>query len=214
MNGMVGSRHVTVTIGARVTATAQGADFHLTAGKKYEILDFDKVCIKLQADNKEDGWFSLEFFEEFISIYSTVELEDQLVPEAKKLDRMNNGDDIVEVLLPWLDKDNDRLQLFIIREYDGSIYAEMDEQCDYPLKNKEKSPWIPFVTEFDEECGMDILQGPLPDDDQEILISVNGASMSDTFLRDGNECYLDSGHSFIDEVQAWMPMPDGYHPER
>lgn len=77
--------------------------------------------------------------------------------------------------------------------------------------------WIPFKErEVDEEeremyrCDM-MLIGELPDEDEDILVTYdNGRVDSDTFLRDGYECYLDSGAAFVTEAIAWMPFPEAY----
>lgn len=85
--------------------------------------------------------------------------------------------------------------------------------------------WIPFEQrEADDEekeywlenYGIEIeymLCGNLPDDDEEILVSCNGHVMTDTFMRDCGECYLDSGCEIIEEATAWMPLPAPYKKE-
>lgn len=79
--------------------------------------------------------------------------------------------------------------------------------------------WIPFkLREMDEEekeCygefGFQLLDCPLPDDDEEILITLkDGYVEQDTFLRDGVECYLDGGGEFGTEIIAWASKPKGY----
>lgn len=79
--------------------------------------------------------------------------------------------------------------------------------------------WIPFeMREMDEEeksCnGVEegyILDCPLPDEDEEILVTyANGTVDVDTFMRDGNECYLDSGNDLVTEAIAWRKKPAPY----
>ena len=86
------------------------------------------------------------------------------------------------------------------------------------LEEEDKDGWIPFeVREADEEDketydGVEfVLCGKLPEEDEEILVTYkNGYVDIDTFLREGYECYLDSGCDFVTEAVAWMPKPKGY----
>lgn len=85
-----------------------------------------------------------------------------------------------------------------------------------------KGGWIPFTERemdeeekenFGEELGY-ILNCPVPEDGQEILVTYsNGYVGEDTFLKDGQECYLDSGREFVIEALAWQPKPEAYKPE-
>ena len=83
-----------------------------------------------------------------------------------------------------------------------------------------KTDWIPFEEkEADEDekeaygCEY-MLCCKLPDEDEEILVTyANGNVGEDIFLRDGYECYLDSGAEFITEAIAWMPKPQPYKKE-
>lgn len=75
--------------------------------------------------------------------------------------------------------------------------------------------WIPFtkrpLTDEEKEEYPDwiyILDCPLPDDGQEILLSNGKYVWTDTFFNDDG-CYLDGGDD-IDEGMAWMPMPEPY----
>lgn len=79
--------------------------------------------------------------------------------------------------------------------------------------------WVPFQQrELTEEekafYGKDIkymLDCKLPEEDEEILITyASGIVGIDTFMRDGSECYLDSGNDFITEAIAWQPLPEQY----
>lgn len=91
------------------------------------------------------------------------------------------------------------------------------------IKNRlkdEDEMWIPFEEkEADEDekevYGCDyILNCKLPDEDEEILVTYfSGHVGEDIFLRDGYECYLDSGMEFITEAIAWMPKPKAYRGE-
>lgn len=83
--------------------------------------------------------------------------------------------------------------------------------------------WIPFkqreMTEEEKEFyGEDLeymLDCKLPDDDEEILVSYkNGYVDTDTFIRDSDGCYLDSGSDFIDDAIAWQPLPAPFKPKK
>lgn len=78
-----------------------------------------------------------------------------------------------------------------------------------------KTEWIPFtkrpLTDEEKEEYPDwiyIFDCPLPDDEEEILLSNGKHVWTDTFIADG-ECYLDGGDD-IDEGMAWMPLPEPY----
>ena len=78
--------------------------------------------------------------------------------------------------------------------------------------------WIPFKTRplTDEEKQeypdwTYIFDCPLPDDEEEILLSNGKYVWTDTFINDG-ECYLDGGDD-IDDGMAWMPLPKPYEPK-
>lgn len=75
--------------------------------------------------------------------------------------------------------------------------------------------WRPFkkreLTEEEKEEHPDwcyILDCELPDDDEEVLVSNGRYVWTDTFINNGDECYLDSGHEL--DGAAWMPMPEAY----
>ena len=82
--------------------------------------------------------------------------------------------------------------------------------------------WIPItfrpMTEdekpWHEDCydGAEILDCPLPDDGQEVLITVYGGVEVDTFIRDEvDECYFENRD--IGDVKAWMPLPPAWKGE-
>ena len=86
-------------------------------------------------------------------------------------------------------------------------------------KKEYNNGWIVFtqreMTEEEKEVyGEDleyILDCKLPDDGEEIIVCYkNGYVDTDTFIRDTDGCYLDSGNDFIDDVIAWMPLPAPY----
>ncbi len=84
--------------------------------------------------------------------------------------------------------------------------------------------WIPFVqremTEDEKESFGDLnfmLDCQLPDENEEILITYKFKDELyvdvDTFMRDGSECYLDSGRDFVTEAVAWRKKPQPYQPK-
>jgi hypothetical protein len=98
-------------------------------------------------------------------------------------------------------------------------FAKFRDEYDKDINVSSNDRWIPFTerkTDEDEKeaYGCDImLSCKLPEEDEEILVTYrNGYVDTDTFLRDGYECYLDSGAEFVTEAVAWMPKPKGYQP--
>lgn len=88
--------------------------------------------------------------------------------------------------------------------------SRSNEQWERINFNKEND-WIPFSLDYDEEEQREMLSCPLPDEDEEILVTYkNGYVGEDTFLRDGTEYYLDSNREFVTEAIAWMPKPQPY----
>lgn len=78
------------------------------------------------------------------------------------------------------------------------------------IKKHENDSWIEFTLEYSEEDGLEILDCKLPEEDEEILVTDGKTVWQDTFMKDGNECYLDSGNAFIVDAIAWMPLPQPY----
>lgn len=90
------------------------------------------------------------------------------------------------------------------------------------MEHCKNSRWIPITSrpmteeekelnkiqpDYRDDCR--IFNCKLPDDGQEVLISVYGVVEIDTFVRDANDgCYFESRD--IDEVDAWMPLPQSY----
>jgi len=70
--------------------------------------------------------------------------------------------------------------------------------------------WILFEGEYDDDLEMDILQGKIPEDEQEILVTDGRTVWLDTFMNDGIECWLDSGDILVDKVIAWQLLPKIY----
>ena len=108
--------------------------------------------------------------------------------------------------------------------FDGNCTKPSEQgKCEYwyllhEEPNKPNPHWTPFqvreLTDEEREKHPDwgwILDGDVPEDGQEILVSRGNWVTTDTFLDDG-ECYLDGGWE-IEEGMAWMPLPSPYQPE-
>lgn len=77
--------------------------------------------------------------------------------------------------------------------------------------------WIPFtVRELDEEERKEhpdwcyIMDCQVPDDGEEILVTNGKYVWIDTFCEDDG-FYLDGGNELVEEVTAWMPLPEPYN---
>lgn len=80
-----------------------------------------------------------------------------------------------------------------------------------------ESQWIPFTKRplTDEEKAdfprhKEILNCPLPDDGQSILVTDGSTVWKDEYYYDFEGCYLDSGCELVTEATAWMPLPKPY----
>lgn len=94
-----------------------------------------------------------------------------------------------------------------------------------PSSSENPNKWIPITSrpmteeekehykthpEYQDDCR--IFNCKLPDDGQEVLISVYGGVEVDTFVQDANDgCYFEGRD--IDDVDAWMPLPLPYKQE-
>lgn len=100
----------------------------------------------------------------------------------------------------------------------GTLFREWMTQVIAAQPMQKTGRWIPFdrreLTEEEKQYYHDytfMLDGPLPENDQEILVSRKGYVFVDTFF-DDDGCYLDSGYE-IENGMAWMPLPDAYKPK-
>lgn len=84
------------------------------------------------------------------------------------------------------------------------------EEIIQALEKELSCGWIPFESEYDEELKMNILQGKIPNEEQVILVTNGFDVWMDISMRDGEECYLDSGEELVSHVKAWMPLPEPY----
>lgn len=135
--------------------------------------------------------------------------------------------DVLESLPSADEQDDNRLYIRIYANDEPSRKAEKLYQICGETESQEvaqwlkeyfpsadrSAEWIPFkkrpLTDEEKEEYPDwiyIFDCPLPDDEEEILLSNGKHVWTDTFIDDG-ECYLDGGDD-IDEGMAWMPMPE------
>jgi len=108
-------------------------------------------------------------------------------------------------------------------DVNGKVNAE-DIRTDIvtmPSVQPKKGEWIPItkrpVTNEEQELyedqelyleGMMILTCPLPDDGEEVLITIYGGVETDTFYKDNDGCYFEGRD--IDDVIAWQKKPEPY----
>ena len=105
----------------------------------------------------------------------------------------------------------------------GYIFdAEPFDLAISALEKQEADRWRPFrcrkTTEDDCSSFDYIMDCELPEDGQEILITVNNnrhepVQMDTFFGGGGEECALDSGYDLCDEAIAWRPLPEAYTEE-
>lgn len=113
-------------------------------------------------------------------------------------------------------------QISFCEEKSKNIKLKTEPQTFVDIKNsleKLKNPWIPVeyhvMTEEERKAGgfsKDIvyyLDCKMPDDEQEIIATNGKYVWVDTcIVNDGFA--LDSGNDWIEDVVAWMPMPEPY----
>ena len=103
------------------------------------------------------------------------------------------------------------IEFYKAKSYEeGGIRDRYTRLAIEALEKQLNGGWIPFKIEYDEDYKMGILQGKLPDDEQEILVTDGKSVWMDTFTIDEIVCYLDSGTELISEAKAWMPKPKPY----
>jgi len=117
----------------------------------------------------------------------------------------------------WLTRIRDRLMTTSSKQFEAMTIAIA------ALEQQEKDRWRPFrcrkTTEDDCSSFDYIMDCELPEDGQEILITVNNNRhepvQKDTFFGGGGEeCALDSGYDLCDEAVAWMPLPEPYQEDK
>lgn len=111
----------------------------------------------------------------------------------------------------------DRIESIITKhEVDDENVTITDEQDYEALKLAIKflricNDWIPIMHPDGEKhiFHAHVSRDGMPDDDEEVLISINEMVTTDVFHRDGFfGCYFDRYD--YDEIDAWMPLPKSY----
>lgn len=102
------------------------------------------------------------------------------------------------------------------------------ESLDMAIKALEQTRWIPVkwhnITEEEREREgypkewLTMFDCPMPEDEQEILVTIQGSKREGRWV-EKDICYiedgysLDSGYDWIDDILAWMPLPEPYKGE-
>ena len=149
--------------------------------------------------------------------------------DIKDADNIAGFCDEIYSAIPKLDKIIEELELHSFELGTDSLpvhYVRLNEAIEIVKQEAEKynNGWIPFVqremTEDEKESFGDfnfMLDCQLPDEDEEILVTYKFKDelyvYVDTFMRDGSECYLDSGRDFVTEAVAWRKKPQPYQPK-
>lgn len=93
-----------------------------------------------------------------------------------------------------------------------------------PVQPKTKTEWIPtkWHKVTDEEREREgyskeitfMLDGSMPSDEQEVLICLkNGYVEKDTCYYGEDGYFTDNGYDWIEDIVAWMPLPEPYKAE-
>ena len=153
-----------------------------------------------------------EALAEFIDgrdVFDIMESIEQLNPVVPNSDLISRADAIEAIASR--DETDGTVKVFAGREVNEILSA-------LPSAEAVQGEWIPFtkrpLTDEEKQEYPDwayIFDCPLPDDEEEILLSNGKHVWMDTFINDG-ECYLDGGDD-IDEGMAWMPLPEPYKEE-
>jgi len=113
----------------------------------------------------------------------------------------------------------------VSEEYNEAVDIAIEAliQLREQMSHLEKpNKWIPLTKrpmteeereEYEERTGITetmILNCPLPEDGQEVLISYGGYVCVDTFHNDDG-CYFEDVE--IDDVEAWQELPTPYKPQ-
>ena len=139
--------------------------------------------------------------------------------------------DLRKKLAAYLDQDpgEDAISRQAVLDINESHHGQMPNHINHqiwqeikdlkPVNPQPKTGWIPmtmrFMTEEEREHyrewsdveGAMIFDCELPEDGQEVLVSYGGYVCVDTFCKDDG-CYFDGVD--VDDVQAWMPLPEPY----
>ena len=79
-----------------------------------------------------------------------------------------------------------------------------------PMTEEEREHYFEYTDQRMDDT-YTILDCPLPEDGQEVLVSWGNNVSVDVFVHDTDGCYFEDRD--IDEVTAWMPLPEPYKKE-
>lgn len=102
----------------------------------------------------------------------------------------------------------DTLVYYMVRRDESLLHSDNEIYDAQAVLSKlvdkaDSFEWIPFVLEKGEFCC------PIPEVDEEILVTNGKYVWMDTFIEYGDGYALDGSHEF-DEGLAWMPLPEPY----
>lgn len=102
---------------------------------------------------------------------------------------------LIEILKEWADS---------APPFESDIVTDVIGVVEEQTKVGE---WMPFTMGEDG-----LLNCKLPEEDEEILVSGGGSVWEDTFMTDGEDCWLDVWGGDLIGL-AWMPKPEPWEGE-
>lgn len=101
--------------------------------------------------------------------------------------------------------------------------GEQVDALEMAIEALEQTKWIPVkwhikteVEEYEQYPeGTVMLDCPMPENGEDVLITIKGKNgqvwvEKDIALKDEDGWYTDGGYDWVDDVIAWMPLPNPY----
>ena len=111
-----------------------------------------------------------------------------------------------------------------LSEYSDKLWRNAYERGKADAKPERKTEWIPIkwhdCTDADrEKYGFSddivaVFDCEMPDDDQAILVTTSHGYVNQDVCYIDDGFSLDSGYDWIDDITAWMPLPEPYKERR